>query len=390
MIKCLKAFKKFRGFKPETFSEKIQNVVSPCRGWFQLITLCIDEEPDFSNKKFILNDEIGLTLVLADIGAYRDKRIDKKAYLNLEKVIVYLKERKKDIILRVAYDHDGNGMEREPSFFRMVLEHAREIAQFVGQHYKDIFIYQGLLVGKWGEMHTTRFASEERLRELGAAFEAELRGKVFMAVRRPVQWRYMRIQPDLRQNISVNGLGLYNDGMFGSETDLGTYDFSFNKTKLWGKPWNRENEILFTEAVSAAAPCGGEALFGEGFSSKRKPEDYIEDLRKQGITYLNRYHDIKLIEYWEKGTYTGKGPWNGRSVLDYIGAHLGYRFVIREAKAMKHGSGCEIQVKIENTGFSCIYGDVKMYIEYEGKHGREKQEFSESLTACEKGTEKGA
>ena len=275
MIRCLKAFKKFRGFKPEAFREKIQNVVSPCRGWFQLITLCIDEEPDFDDKKFILNDEIGLTLVLADIGAYRDKRIDKQAYLNLEKVITYLRERKKDIILRVAYDHDGNGMEREPSFFRMVLEHAREIARFVSEHYRDIFIYQGLLVGKWGEMHTTRFASEERLRELGATFETELKGKVFMAVRRPVQWRYMRIQPDLRQNITVDGLGLYNDGMFGSETDLGTYDFSFNKAKLWGKPWNRENEILFTEAVSACAPCGGEALFGEGFSSKRKAEEYI-------------------------------------------------------------------------------------------------------------------
>ena len=29
-----------------------------------------------------------------------------------------------------------------------------------------------------------------------------------------------------------------------------------------------------------------------------------------------------------------------------------------------------------------------MYVEYEGKHGREIKEFSESLQTCEKGTEK--
>ncbi|MBR4341754.1 MAG: DUF4832 domain-containing protein [Lachnospiraceae bacterium] len=388
MIKLLQTLNRYRAFKRAEFSEAVDNTVNPCRGWFQLITACIDEEPDFSEKKYILERDISLVLVLADIGAYRDIRLDVLAFSHLEMIINYLRSKGKDIILRVAYDHDGNGMEREPSFFGMVKDHAAQVAEFVSNHYKDIFIYQGLLVGKWGEMHTTRYAAEDRLRELGYIFKEEIKDRVFMAVRKPVQWRYLRIQPDEGKPLIVDGLGIYNDGMFGSDTDLGTFDISGNNRHGWGKPWGREQETDFIKQISEAAPCGGEALFGEGFAARHSADEYISELRRQGITYLNRYHDIKLIKFWGKEIHKGRDLWNGKSVLDYIGAHLGYRFIVKDVSAYKCESGCRLEVTIANTGFADMYNRTKLYIEYEGKNGKETGVFEEELQMCRKSSSK--
>ena len=388
MIKLLQTLNKYRAFRKYELSETVENVKNPCRGWFQLLTVCIDEAPDFKEKQYIFDDDIKLVLVLADIGAYKNGKIEDAAFSHLEMIIKFLKDNGKDIILRVAYDHDGNGMEREPDFFGKVKDHASQVAVFVREHYKEIFIYQGLLVGKWGEMHTTRYVAEDRLRELGYIFKEKLEDRVFMAVRKPVQWRFLRIQPDEGNEINVEGLGIYNDGMFGSDTDLGTFDLSGNNRHGWGKPWNREQETEFIRKISDFAPVGGEALFGEGFVSRHSIEDYIFELKKQGITYLNRYHDIKLINYWQNEIYKGKDLWNGRSVLDYIGAHLGYRFIVRNVAAYRCEEGCRIEVTLANTGFANMYNKTKLYLEYEGEHGKETAVFEEELQECKKASSK--
>jgi hypothetical protein len=388
MIRLLQTLNKYRAFKKAILSEAPDDAGGPCRGWFQLLIFSIDEEPNFQAALEKMDDSVGMELVLMDIGAYKDTSLDDQALDRMEKIIRFLRDRGKDIILRVAYDHDGKGMEREPSFFNQVLEHARQVAGFVRDHSKDIFIYQGLLVGRWGEMHTSRFAVEDRLRDIFNVFETELKGKVFMAVRRPVQWRYLRLQPDEGKSTNVDGLGIFNDGMFGSDSDLGTYDSANASTEVWRKPWNRQNEIAFTGGISAFTPCGGEALFGQGFVTVNPDSVFVDQLKSQGITYLNRFHDKKLLEHWENITFNGKGIWNGRSVLDYVAAHLGYRFFIKNAEAVKSRNGCEITITVENQGFANIYNDTEICIEYEGITGRQTEAFKEKLNTCRAGKEK--
>ena len=387
MMNLIKNLSKYRAFKKGTFTETVKELRNPQRGWFRLFTFVLEKEPDFSDERYSLSDDFSLALVLIDIGDYRTKPLDKEVFKRMERIIRYFREGKKDIILRVAYDHEGKGLEREPLTFGMVAEHSAQVAQFVSKHESDIFIYQGLLIGGWGEMHSSRYIAAERLRELYYIFESELKNKVFMAVRKPVQWRYLRLQSD-EENLKVDGLGIFNDGMFGSDTDLGTFDGSNNKSRSWGEPWSRENETEFIAGIAKAAPCGGEALFGEGFVSRHNSDDYIRELRKQGTTYLNNRHDIKLMDYWKKQLYSGKGVWAGKDCFQYISAHLGYRFFIKSAKAFKKGTECDIKITVENQGFAPIYNDAKLYLEYEGADGRKTVEIQGSLKECQPDSEK--
>ena len=328
MIKLLKSKIRYRAFRRAALTEDTEIPANPLRGWFDLYAFELDGDTEQfkSEAKERMDKDTCLILLLADISAYKDGDITDEALFNLEQIISFFRENNKDIILRVTYDHAGKGMEREPFSFDIVKRHAEVIAGFVRDHHRDIFLYQGLLIGKWGEMHTSRFSSLEKLCELNEIFEKGLQNSVYTAVRKPVILRGLRAEPDNRDSFDPGTLGIFNDGMFGSDTDLGTYD-SAGKDCNWNKPWNRQNEHKFTACIAAKVPIGGEALFGEGFVSTHASKDYIDELSLQHITYLNRQHDIKLINYWKKTKVSCKGIWNGKSYFDqnYVFSSSMYR-----------------------------------------------------------------
>ena len=372
MIKILKNLSKYRLFHKAEFREATINPENPFRGWFTLYTYETDTAPEEFEKNTVLSTKDSLVLLLADISSAREREISGTELDNLERVIGFFRKNKKDVILRVVYDHEGCGMEREPFSFDIVKSHAVQIAEFTAGHYRDIFLYQGLLVGRWGEMHTSRFSSEDRLRELYEIFYKHLKDRVFMAVRRPVQWRQIKVQPDPGESLKVDMLGIFNDGMFGSDTDLGTYD-NMDNGGIWRKPWKRESELRFIREVAESVPYGGEALFGEGFATIKEPVTYIDELALQQTTYLNRYHDIKLMDRWKEMKTGIKGIWNGSSYFDYIGAHLGYRFLIDNTEVYRESDGLEMCITVENRGFAPIYKDTELSVKVCGEAGESQR-----------------
>lgn len=361
MIRLLKKLNRYRAFHKAELKETVNSMVNPARGWFSLYSFELDKDPEEFIRECELDSKNSLVLLLVDIAAYRDGTIEDADLKKLEKVLLFFRENNKDIILRVTYDHEGKGMHREPLYFDKVRGHAAKIAGFVSDHHKDIFLYQGLLVGKWGEMHTSRFASHENFRVLYDVFEKNLNNPVYMAVRKPVQLRWLKDQPEKDGIFDPGYLGVFNDGMFGSDSDLGTYDGD-NKDGAWHKSWSREKEQTFIGDIALKVPCGGEALFGESFIQRHGAETILDELKRQHITYLNKKHDRKLISYWKKHKTDVKGIWNGSSYYDYIGAHLGYRFLVKKVNALKKKTGCELKVTIENNGFAPIYMDTELYL----------------------------
>ena len=163
----IKLFKKFGGkslFNPAKLEESVISLAKPCRGWFDIRIFNIETEPSFDDMSDALPSD-KLILLMIDIGAFRDKRLGDMEISRLEKILTFYHGHGKDIILRISYDATGKGMEREPSTFDKVLIHAEQISEFVGKQADKIFIYQGLLIGKWGEMHTTKFLSQEKKKE---------------------------------------------------------------------------------------------------------------------------------------------------------------------------------------------------------------------------------
>ena len=190
-----------------------------------------------------------------------------------------------------------------------------------------------------------------------------------------------------------NCLVLFNDGIFGSETDLGTYE-SRDKRKLDLK-WQYDSlgygpvggEAVADVRISGISPGQDTALDtmtntgNISFTESAEPvkqsvrNSVMDDLRKMHVTYLNSMHDQKLLDQWKAQTM----KWNGSmiSVYDYIGLHLGYRFIVRDATwtavektvpgggLRKHFMGKKekfLEATVENSGFADLYEEAECII----------------------------
>ena len=99
-------------------------------------------------------------LVRFDIGAFRGMSLSEEALEYADEILKCFHSRGKEIILRVLYDTQGKGMEREPTLFSIVLTHMRQLGAVVRAYESDILITQGLFIGNWGEMHGSKFLDQ--------------------------------------------------------------------------------------------------------------------------------------------------------------------------------------------------------------------------------------
>ena len=169
-------------------AERPENVSNPCRGWYQIHNFQADSEPDFGELEWCLDRKDTLALVFVDIGGYRDRQLDTEALRRIRRILDFFRDNNYDMILRVAYDHQGKAVEREPYFWDQVREHMRQVGELLQDYGESIFVYQGLLTGNWGEMHTTRFQDEKKRIELWKILEEYRQKSTYAAVRRPAYW----------------------------------------------------------------------------------------------------------------------------------------------------------------------------------------------------------
>ena len=135
-------------------------------------------------------------------------------------------------------------------------------------------------------------------------------------------------------------LTLFNDGIFGSETDLGTYgtepriDNSSNN-----RAWARQDELDWQETQMQRSFTGGEAVGMPDVINEVSPRStansldsslMIRELDQMHVSYLNSTYRQEQLNAWKNQSMT----WNGEtiSVYDYIGRHLGYRFTVTQVK----------------------------------------------------------
>lgn len=386
MNRLLKKLKHNEKFTPADFSETLTELDNPCRGWYRMVCFMLENEPDFGNIGNPADISENLIQVIINIGALNKQQLEEVHYKRIDRIIRFFAEKNKNIILRITYDHEGKADEREPAFFSQVLAHAEQAAEIMSRYPNEIFIFQGLLVGNWGEMHSSRYVTDERLRSLAAVMEKGCRDGQFLAVRTPVQWRIIRRLHSDGTDPSPRCIGLFNDGMFGSETDLGTYASGTREECGWSHPWGCEAETEFQGRLCSVVPNGGEALFDADSAGKFSWQQFTERMRKQHITYLNHEYDRRLLDHWKKMRCDEKGVWHGSSLYEYIGAHLGYRFIVRSAQLSALGSDeYRLEISIENTGFAGLYRSCSLYVEYTGNSGKTKKKLDYDLRDCKQG-----
>ncbi|MCM1100017.1 MAG: DUF4832 domain-containing protein [Clostridium sp.] len=366
------------------FSELPIQLSNPARGWYRIHMFPAEAEPDLRDLAYLLENDRTLEMVFIDIGAFRDSDPDETCMGRIRTILRFFADRHRDIILRVAYDHEGRAPEREPRSFEQVLRHMERIGEILEEFPREIFVYQGLLIGNWGEMHTSHFLSAAHLSQLKEVLYRHKGDHIYAAVRRPAQWRM------LHRDGKGSDMGLFDDGIFGSGSDLGTFGTYTKEAAGPGEAWSREEELAFEEQLCRTAPNGGEAVLGEDYTERLSSEQMLQDLRRMHITYLNSGYDERILKLWKERRYGGQGVWKGQSLYDYIGAHMGYRFWVKDANLVSSGGMrkdvCVLEITIVNTGFANLYQEAELYLEWTDEFGQfKRQSIPCDLRKCDSG-----
>lgn len=364
--------KKHWNFQQGDFTENTEPQSNPARGWYRIYTFLAEEQPDFDSVMWGENPEETLALIIINIGAYRECGMEQGALDNIRTILAFFSEKQYDMVLRITYDHEGKALEREPFFFAKVQEHLRQIAPIIREFAENIFVFQGMLVGNWGEMHTSRFVDADKLRILWKILQEDAAEEVFYAVRKPAQWRMLHSQNCGKKQSVYDKMGLFDDAIFGSESHLGTFGSVPRENCGWESLWAKTDELQFEDELCRHVPNGGEAVCGDYYAGGEDAVSTVATLRKMHITYLNRYYDERMMDLWKTWKWTEAGVWQGRSLYEYVGAHLGYRFLVKDvelALTSKRERSFAVSVTIENVGFANLYEEAELYLEWSYGNG---------------------
>ncbi|MGN1205796.1 MAG: DUF4874 domain-containing protein [Eubacterium sp.] len=337
--------------KKNLLMESTRVLSNPRRGWYRIFPVTLGKKWDSAVAQTSLAQ--GDTLVLLEI-LIPGEDIKRRDIEGLCDVFSFFANKQIEMILRFSYDFEGKGMEKDPSALSVVEQHIKQLLPAVNAFADHIFILQGVFLGSWGEMHSSRFLTSENIQKLEEILKQDLSPKIFRSVRKPLHWRII-CPEDSWQQFYQERVGLYNDGMFGSETDLGTFaEYSEILHCRWEEAWSAEKEQQFIKENVRWAPNGGEVICHMNQSA----EEILVRLENEGITYLNRDYDAQEMERWKKMDCRRGGVWAGKSLYDYVEAHLGYRFVLRDVKISNRFWRKILCLEIENTGFAIPYEEV--------------------------------
>lgn len=344
-------------FHKTEFKESSRPLYNPGCGWYHVypFLLPVSGAISLENAKGCLETtdrEEQLALLQIHIGAFRACELSKSALESISRIFDLFCMYNKQMIVRFVYDMEGKGMEHEPQSIALIKRHMEQAGGIICRYAREILVLQGIFVGSWGEMHGSKFLSVPNMSELICSLYEAVRGSCYLAVRTPKQWRgiieYEKTDPALK-----NCLGLFNDGMFASSSDLGTYE-----------SLSRQEELAWQEHFVASVPNGGETVAGNPPVGYRKAS---EDMRKMHLSYLNSTYHPEQLNYWKKEQVSQSGCWNGATGFEYIGRHLGYRFFIRDVKI---GREKPAELFIENCGFSGLFEEADCFLLIENASGK--------------------
>lgn len=336
--------------KKADLKEETKDCINPGRGWYHIYTFAVGKTQPEELLYLPFEEKESIALVLINIGRYSAEEIDEEGLCFIEKVLSVFAQAKKEVILRIIYDNEGKGMEREPSLFSLVLRHMEQIGPVVLRHASHIMVAQGLFIGSWGEMHSSKFLSEKHLKKMFETWKKATGGSVPISFRRPVQCRQVLKEGEYE-------IGVFDDAMFASQNHLGTFGQQPQSSAGWKQPWCMEEETAYIRLSARNVPCGGEAVCGENDSS---PEETVQLLQNMNISYLNNVYDERILNRWKEQMY------GQESLYHYIGNHLGYRLIVREVIYTDKKCGL-LRILVENTGFSalCDRADINLVVQKE-------------------------
>ncbi len=343
----------------------------PGCGWYRLYAYYLNPGTSLpADKLSIFEEKDGYTYRLAllefNLAEYNNQKLDTVALNNVEKVLQLFSNTKSKVIVRFLYDWDGLSVPKEPTERSIIEQHMKQAGIILNKYKSLIYTTQGIFVGNWAEMHNSNYLSAEDMTALLACYASATDPSIYLAVRTPAQYRAivqeLEEHPEKYEEYDVSGskllerLGLFNDGMFGSVSDTGTYHEADVAVTLNDKLAARESELNFQNELCQTVPNGGEVVIDNPYNDG---ENAIKDLAKMHVSYLNRMYDEAVIQKWKESTYTGSEIlYQNKSYYNYITDHMGARFVLKNFSFSQKPSKKQMakgRLELENKGFSALY-----------------------------------
>lgn len=352
-------------FSAETFSESNEPLKNPYCGFYHIIgyTLSDDYIPSDSYTNTIDSYAESLALLEINIKNYRKSEISEKGLSQLNDILAAWENspHKTKLILRFLYDIDGIALATEPDSLELVLKHMEQVSTAVNRYHKTVYIVQGAFIGNWGEMHHSKFADNNSVKILVNRLNELIVPSVYLSVRTPYLWRTVTGLYEPPEKFCPFGqagspkfrLGLFNDGILGSESDLGTYgDILKIEADSPSYHGTRKEELEFQNKLCRFVPNGGEVVYNNNLSELKTA---VSALGVMHISYLNADYDSRVLEKWKNSVWSGNDAFQGCDGYSYVKAHLGYRYVIKDCNINRAGvlsDNYTIRIAVKNVGFS--------------------------------------
>ena len=336
----------------QLFTSSSRELRNPNRGGYHIYPVTItDEGADYDRivgEYCRWDPNTTLALVQINLQNYREGGISRAGLENISALLDAWARSGKRMIVRFLYDLDGENLLHEPEELDTVLRHMEQTGPLLLRHAGAVFTLQGLFVGDWGELHHTKFSAGDDLRRLTQTLLRASGGGLYLAVRTPAQWRTITRQGTDRDLAAR--LGLFNDGLLGSDTDMGTYDMAGQGSERR----RREEELAFQKELCTGVPNGGEVIAD---NPRNDFENAVRDLSAMRVTYLNQDYDQAVFDKWAAVTVSGRGCCDGLDGLSYIRRHLGYRLLITQADISQRifQRKADVAVSFRNEGFAPLY-----------------------------------
>lgn len=352
-------------YTTESFSESNEYLPNPYQGFYHIIGYTLSDEPVPTDEidAQIASYRAPLVLLEINLKNYRASGISEQGLRHLDTILTAWSNTPSDtrLILRFLYDWDGLALTTEPDSLDLILTHMDQVGTLVNQHCDSIYIMQGIFIGNWAEMHHSRYMDERSVQTLIQHLNALIDPSIYLSVRTPAQWRMINEVYDLPAKFPAFGaetslmgrLGLFNDGILGSGSDLGTYgDTARQDATSPSYKGTRTEELEFQNTLCRYVPNGGEAIYNDTLSEL---ETSVSSLQTMHVSYLNADYDGRILERWKNSVWTKNDVFNGCDGYHYVQAHLGYRYLIRSCKLKKSGwinPMLSLTLTLENNGFS--------------------------------------
>lgn len=352
-------------YTTENFEESTELLSNPYQGFYHMIGYTLSDDYVSTESSSYPADSYTDSLALLEINLknYRTSAISRQGLAQLNDILTSWSQSPSDtrLILRFLYDWDGIALATEPESLELILTHMNQISTIVNRHCDTVYVLQGIFIGNWGEMHHSNFMDESSVKTLIQHLNDVIDPSIYLSVRTPAQWRMINDLYDLpatfpawKADGSLPGrLGLFNDGILGSESDLGTYgDTARHNAASPSYQGTRKEELEFQNQLCQYVPNGGEVVYNHNLSEL---ETSVSALRTMHVSYLNADYDKRVLEKWKNSIWTGKDAFYGCDGYRYVQAHLGYRYRISACSLKSSGlftHGLTLTLTLQNDGFS--------------------------------------